>query len=258
MSWRAKQQFKYFSFIVGAVLLVLSAGLLFIFSRPGTCSDGKQNNGELGIDCGGSCTRLCPSEVSDVIVHWARSFPARDGFYDAVAFVENPNFNAGVKKFSYTFKLYDAKNILVGTREGSTFLNPGDRFLVYENGIKAEGGSRMPQRTFFEAEGDLVWENAVSSRENEVVVRETRFEAARVGGLPRVVTLLTNQGTRDIRDLEVVVLLFDEEENVIEASKTIAGSLDAGEAKGVTLLLSPGTRDAPARMEVFPHWDMFH
>src|SRR3989344_2585469 len=117
MSWRAKQQFKYFSFIAGAVLLILGAVLFFIFTRPGTCSDGKQNNGELGVDCGGSCARLCPFEISDVIVHWARAFPAREGFYDAVASIENPNFNAGVKDFTYTFKLYDVKNIIVGTRE---------------------------------------------------------------------------------------------------------------------------------------------
>ncbi|MBI2049213.1 MAG: hypothetical protein HYT29_02155 [Parcubacteria group bacterium] len=257
VSWRAKQQFKFFSFIAGAVLLVLGAGLFFIFSRPGTCSDGKQNNGELGVDCGGSCARLCPFEVSDVIVHWARSFPAREGFYDAAAFLENPNFSAGVKKFAYTFNLYDAKNILVGTREGITFLNPGEHFVVYENGIKAEAGSRAPQRTFFEAKEEPLWETAVPLREKSIIVRETRFEASRDGGLPRVVTVLVNQSTSDFGDIEVVALLFDADENVTDASKTVVSRLDAGETRKVTLLLSPILGDAPARMEVFPHWDMF-
>ncbi|MBI3074722.1 MAG: hypothetical protein HYY92_00715, partial [Parcubacteria group bacterium] len=224
---------------------------------PGTCSDGKQNNGELGVDCGGSCARLCPFEVADVIVHWARAFPARDGFYDAVASIENPNFNAGVKNFAYTFKLYDAKNILVGIREGSTFLNPGERFVVYENGIKAEGGSRAPQRTFFEARGELLWESATPLQENKLVVRGVRFEAARDGGIPRVVTELTNQSTADMKDLSVVALLFDAEGNVIDASKTVVSGLAAGEAKNVTLLLSSGLRDAPSRIEVVPHRNQF-
>lgn len=257
LSWRSAQQFKYFSSIAGIVLLVLGAGLLFIFTRPGTCSDGKQNNGELGIDCGGTCLRLCSSEVSNVIVHWTRSFPAREGFYDAVAFLENPNFDAGIKKFSYTFKLYDAKNILVGTRGGNTFLNPGDRFLVYENGIKAEGGPRTPQRTFLEVEEDLLWEKAAPLRENNIIVRETRFEAPRDGGLSRVVAVLTNQGTLDLKDIEVVALLSDAEDNVVDASKTVVGSLGQGETKSITLLLSSGLREAPARIEVFPHRNMF-
>ena len=136
-SWRSTQQLKYFSFVLGIALIIASIGLIFIFNRPGTCSDGKQNNGELGVDCGGSCARLCSFEVSELVTHWARSFPVREDRYDAVAFLENPNFNAGVKKLAYTFKLYDAKNVLTGSREGNTYVNPGEKFVIYENGIEA-------------------------------------------------------------------------------------------------------------------------
>lgn len=253
LSWRAKQQFKYFSFVAGVALLILGAGFFFIFTRPGTCSDGKQNNGELGIDCGGACPRLCPFEVSDVIVHWSRTFPAREGSYDAVAFLENPNFNAGVKKFSYALKLYDAKNILVGARMGSTFLNPGERFVIYEDGIRVEGGAGIPQRAFFEADEEIYWESVAPLREKDIIVSETRFEAPHDGGLPRVTALFTNQSTSDFKDIEAVVLLLDAEGNARDVSKTIISRLDAGEAKSVVFLLSKSIREAPARIEIYPH-----
>ena len=48
------------------LLFTLIASLIFIscsktIDNTGTCSDGKQNQGEQGIDCGGPCPAICPS-----------------------------------------------------------------------------------------------------------------------------------------------------------------------------------------------------
>src|SRR3989344_1981077 len=163
ISWRGRQQLKYLSLLSGVVLLVIGAGVFFFLNRPGTCFDRKQNEGEVGVDCGRSCLRLCPFEVSGVITHWARALPAREGIYDVVAFLENPNVGAGAREFRYTFKLYDAHNALIGEREGKTFLNPKERFAVYESSIVASASA--PQKTFFEITGDLFWENVSPPKE---------------------------------------------------------------------------------------------
>lgn len=254
--WRSRQQFKYF-FLVSTLLLIAGvAGLFFYANTPGSCSDGTQNNDELGVDCGGSCARLCASEVSAVITHWARAFPVRDALYDAAALIENPNFDAGVRAVSYSFKLYDAKNLLVGERTGKTYLNPGERFVLYENGISARSGANAPQRTFFEFTGEIVWETTDAPREQEVISRDTGFFPAPPPGAPKVTTTLVNRSAKDLENLEVVALLFDAEENVSDISKTTVLRLAAGETQSVTLLLSPDSA-APARIEIFPHRNMF-
>lgn len=257
VSWRERQQLKYFSLLFGLALIVIGAGVFFFLNRPGTCFDGKQTNGELGIDCGGSCARLCLFEVSEVITHWARSFPSREGTYDAVAFLENPNVGAGVKEFRYVFKLYDARNVLTGEREGKTFLNPKERFAVYESGIAVGAGAHSPQRTFFEIPEELSWESISPPQEIEFVARDTLYEEASGGGAPRVVTTLVNRALVKVNDLEVVALLVDDEENLIDAAKTEISRLAPNETKLLTFLLSPLLREAPKRIDIFPRRNMF-
>ena len=256
--WRSRQQFKYF-FLVSTLLLIAGvAGLFFYANTPGSCSDGTQNNGELGVDCGGSCARPCPFQVSDVVSYWARAFPVREGVADAVALLSNPNFNAGARKLSYSFKLYDANNVLSGERAGTTFINPGEQFVIYESGIRVGSGAEAPQRAFFDFRAkDIPWETAVAAAESELLARDTRFEPAREGGAPKVVTTLVNRALVDADGIEVVALLYGAEENVIDASKTTVSSLAAGEAKTITLLLSPGFSGTPARIDIFPRRNMF-
>ncbi len=256
ISWRGRQQLKYFSLLLGVAFVALGTGVFFFLNRPGSCFDGKKNDDELGVDCGGSCARLCPFEVSDVITHWARAFSSRAGTYDAVAFLENPNIGAGVREFRYVFKLYDAHNILTGEREGTTFLNPKDRFAVYEDGIVVGTGTNAPQRTFFEIQEDLLWESVSVPREVEYITRETVFEEARDGTMPKIKTTLVSRATGDARDLEVVALLFDDEENLIDAAKTEVPRLAAGETKSITFLLSSALREAPKRIDIFPRRNM--
>jgi hypothetical protein len=41
------------------------------FYTPANCFDGFLNNNELGVDCGGSCTLICPFTVIPPKVVWA-------------------------------------------------------------------------------------------------------------------------------------------------------------------------------------------
>ena len=258
-SWRTKQQFKYLIFVVGIVLTIIAVILFFSLNRPGSCFDGVKNNDETGIDCGGSCSRICPFEVSEIVVNWSRALKVREGVYDVAAFLENPNFDAGIKKVSYSFKLYDAKNVLTGEREGSTYINPGERFVIYESGIETGVGTRVPRRTFFEFEGELAWVDKVTPRESEIIARDTSFELPRQpgGGSPKVKTTLISRATKDIRNLDVVALLFDEDENLIDASRTIVSRILSGESKDITILLSPETTQIPDRVDIFSRRNMF-
>ena len=151
--------------------------------------------------------------------------------------------------------------MLSGTRKGSTFLAPGDRFVLYENGIPAGSGTHAPQRALLEIE-NLRWERVLKSTESDMPARDelvtdgARFESAPAGSAPKVFATITNRSLRDVRDIEVVAVLSGVDDNVIDASKTTISRLGAGESKTVTLLLSLTLREIPARIEVFPHWSV--
>lgn len=89
--WVAKRKLFYGIFSIVALVLVIGVPLFFVLYKTPTCFDGKQNQNEKGIDCGGVCTRLCSSDIANPIVLWQRSFVVTDGVYNAVAYVQNPN-----------------------------------------------------------------------------------------------------------------------------------------------------------------------
>ncbi|MGH7249462.1 MAG: hypothetical protein ACREGC_00650, partial [Minisyncoccia bacterium] len=111
MTWALKRQIFY---IVVLVLFILIFGSLIAypsFNKPPTCFDNKQNGDEIGIDCGGSCSNACATQVEDISVLWARSFEVSPGRYNAVAYVVNHNKNAAIKQISYRFRFADANNV---------------------------------------------------------------------------------------------------------------------------------------------------
>ena len=133
VSWSTRRKSLY---IIGTMLVFLFALALpvwFVTYKAPSCTDGLKNQGELGIDCGGPCSLLCKAHALDPIVRWQRAFKVKDGVYNALAYVENPNLDSGVRKISYRFKLYDSGNLLIYERQGSTFIPPKKIFGIHSN-----------------------------------------------------------------------------------------------------------------------------
>ena len=95
---------------------------MYIYQAP-TCFDFTQNGTEIGVDCGGGCTRICAFTVKPPSVLWAKSFEVIKGQYNAVGYVENKNIGAGTPAIGYTFKLFDETG-LITERTGTTVLPP--------------------------------------------------------------------------------------------------------------------------------------
>ena len=112
MSWARRRKTIYLGTI--AIVFMIIAGWVFVayFNKPPTCSDNKQNQGELGVDCGGPCLLLCPAQYAPLNVLWSRFSKVSDGDYNVLAYIENPNLNASSYNLNYVFKLYDSRGIL--------------------------------------------------------------------------------------------------------------------------------------------------
>ena len=108
--WAQKRRF-----VISTIVLVpLLAVIIFIYisSREApNCFDGKLNQNERGIDCGGMCVAVCQNEATDVAILWTRFIPIINDVYSVVAMVENPNINFEAKGAPYIFRLYDEENL---------------------------------------------------------------------------------------------------------------------------------------------------
>lgn len=213
----------YLSVLILVIAIVIGVPVFFASYSPVSCTDGRQNGDELGIDCGGSCRKLCDFQRPTPAVLWSRIDRVVSGVYNAVAYVENTNLDVGVPQISYSFRLYDANGILVSERRGVTSIPPNKAFAIFEGGI--DTGERTPVRVNFEFTSPFTWQPATNLSSG---IKISGKQLTEKSGLPRVEAIAENTSLAAISNLELVALIYDADDNVIAFSRTKIDFLDKG------------------------------
>lgn len=222
MSWAGRRRAQYASLtILFLSILVGGVGYLVLYEEP-SCFDGRLNQDEIEEDCGGVCARLCPFQATDPVIRFSRAFEVTPGYLSALAYVDNPNPGAGVRNAPYLFSFYDENNVFLGERRGSVAIAPRGVTPIFEPELFFDG--IVPARTFFEFDGALVWERAVSN-ENYFEVKNRVLRNEEVA--PRIDAILENTSIEDVRDVDAVVTVFNTRGNAIAASRTVVEYLPA-------------------------------
>jgi len=217
MSWASRRQFKYFSIFIFFVAIIVFAIIYpLIFKKP-TCFDNKKNGIETGIDCGGSCSVMCESDISKPVVLWSRAFPVIGSNYNLVAFIENRNKTSGVISASYEFRMYDSNNNLLGRREGKTFIPPNQQFAVFES--RFDAGQSKVKTVTFEFSPSLVWVKKFPTLQT-LPIRVNNIILDNNKDTPRLSATISNESVYDIPEFDVITILYDGDKNAINVSKT--------------------------------------
>ena len=212
-------------FIVALAIIVF---VVIVSNRRGpTCSDSISNQGELDVDCGGPCAKVCKVEVSDVVVIWTRIFKIREGFYDVAAYIENPN-PFSVYKYVYKFRIYDADNIPVKDVMGIVNLNPHERVLLFDSGVNV--GFRIPVRAFLSFPDEPLWQRAVVIEPPNLVISNERLD--KTFGIALYATIINNS-LEVVNDIELAAFLYDKDGNVVNVSKSRVDTLNKDEQKEI-------------------------
>lgn len=229
--WAAKRKLKYGIIVIIAVIIIVGVPSFLFFYKSPTCFDNKKNQNEEGVDCGGVCTRLCPSDISAPIIMWQRVFLVSPGVYNAVAYIQNPNVLTRVDNVGYVFRLYDKDNALITQKTGRTFLPANQKFAVFEAGIRT--GVRVPVRTTFEFTESLSWiQNPANYKDPAVVVENITL--TNDSSLPRIDATIRNLSLEKVKTLGVVAVIYDADDNAIAASRTVVENLSAQSRSSVT------------------------
>lgn len=219
----------------------------FFYHAP-TCTDGIRNQGETSIDKGGPCPLLDISALKPAPLKFVRAYPVRTGEYAATAYVENPNKDAAVMKANYKFSFYDADNILVAEREGTTVIMPGAITPVYVSQLIS--GTRVIAHSFFKFTNEpLVW---VKAQDQTDTLSVKNIRAEDLGTAPKVSADVSNIGIEDRNDITYVVTLFDGAGNAFAASRTIVPTLSAGATEHVVFTWPSPLMYNPTRIDVLP------
>lgn len=247
MSWAGRRRALYSIIILFGLAVIIGIPMFFLLYEEPTCSDGKYNQNEVGIDCGGSCELLCDSQIALPAVLWSRSFAVTEGVYNSVAYIENSNFKAGTFEVPYIFKLFDSENILVTERRGVTYISPNNAFVVFEGGIVT--GERVPAKTFFEFRGEPEWFELNNPAISLVI--ENRI-LSDTNSSPKLDATLKNISTEDIKDIEIMAIIFDTNDNAITSSRTIVELLPKNSAQDIAFTWPKPFSSSVGRVEIIP------
>ncbi len=230
-----------------------------------TCFDHKQNEGELGVDCGGPCNNYCSYQLADPTVEWVRVFPVTPGIVDAVAYVKDTYPVAASQKVNYEFKLYDANSTLIADRTGSTFIGPAGNTAIVETLIPI--GNATVSIARFSFADPIQWQK-ISPNFLQVVINTDQSSVetfqdgtALIAGQPqqvntRLTAVLQNQSRYNFFNTDVVALFYDKAGNVITASKVLVPNVPALQSTTVYLTW-PYPVNNIARIEIIPRTNPF-
>ena len=228
MSWASKRRLIYISGIILFFLLTVVLPLVIHFYKAPTCFDGKMNDSELGVDCGGPCTLLCPSQYAPLSVIWSRFSKVSDGDYNVLAYIENPNINASADNLDYSFKLYDKEGVLLRERFGKTFAPANKIMAILEPDLQT--GNQVPTRVEFSFISQAVWTKQASMGTG---ISVSQSVISREDSAPRLSAVLTNNTINQIKGIEAIGIVYNEAGNTIAFSRTVVDSIAGKETKDV-------------------------
>ncbi len=249
MDRRTKKQLTILAIVFLVVLAALFVIGFSVFYSPGSCTDNKKNQGEEEADCGGPCTPCAFKQLRPVEVFFARFIQVRQGNFDVVAEIRNPNEHLAGNPLVYRVRLYDDKNAEVGRRENITYIDPNDRIYIIESNFLTE---RNVVRAVVEIlDGETKWEytnelrpDMTIGRKNYEVVTADDREAS------RVTAELANRSAFTYRYVYVRAALLDADGNIVGVAKTIVQNVRPGEPRPIELSWPQKIETAISRIDI--------
>lgn len=247
MSWAVKRQLKYLSGLMLIIALIVFAFIYPVIFKKPTCFDGKKNGEETGIDCGGQCLIVCKEETVAPVVIWSRAFNVIGNNYNLVAYVENRNKTAAAYEVSYEFRAYDGNNKFIGRKEGKTFIPPNQPFAVLET--RFNSGESDLKTVSFDFNPNITWIKK-SPVLTTLPLRISNISMDNNEDTPTLKATVNNDSVYDLPEFEVVAILYDINNNAINASKTHKDGLKSNSSTNVVFTWPEALEGVPVTQDI--------
>jgi hypothetical protein len=249
MPWAARRRLI-ISILVGALVVAFLALIsIATFYKTPSCSDGVQNQGEAGIDCGGSCAYLCSTETLPPTVLFTKALISGTGRTDIVASIENKNPHAVAKAVPYRVQIYGPDRLPIGVQTGSIDLPPGATVPVFLAGIAT--GKQPVASAFLEIDpAALKW--VATGSDPRVVPTVSGTVQSGSPEAPRIEVTLKNGSVSALSNVRVIVFVRDVRREIIAASQTIVPFIGAQSSATATFTWNSAFPAAAASIEAVP------
>ncbi len=221
-SWSKRRKLSYSIVIIFVLMVVVGVPLFYLFYNAPTCSDGAMNGNESGVDCGGSCAKLCASAFDVPQVAWTRFETIAPELYNIATYVVNPNIDGEAKNVPYRVTLFDSRGLPIKDFEGTMTLPPHRNTLAFRAAVPV--GKRVPVKALFEFAGIPEWHKRSDPLAPITVLTKEYVEDENSASLS---VTLKNNSLQSIGRTSVYVILYDADGNALSFSKTILDEIPA-------------------------------
>lgn len=215
--------------IYGAIFLMIALSFYFVLKPEATCSDGKQNQNEKGVDCGGVCAPCEEKNGMELIVMEKTFVDGGNGTYDFIAKINNPNNRIGSPSFSYAVKLFDGSGTVISEKKGKTYILPAESRYVIELGLLPMNGA-TPSSATFEI-SNVEWKTLADISKPSLNIYNKNVQNDTTGSNVSAQALLRNESSYDLAKIKIIGILRDGGGNIIAVNSTDKETVRAGEER---------------------------
>lgn len=233
--------------IFSAIVLILAGFItagFFLFKENPSCFDKKQNQNETAVDCGGNCEPCEKKQLEKIKLSLLKSLSSGESNYDLVAKINNPNPNYGAKQFFYSFQIFDASDKLISEQKGESYILPRQtKYLILSNVVITEKDFKLKLTISGVDWAILEFDYPDLSIFNKKFEYGQTAEFASFGGI------LINKGVVKYDNAEIVLILFDENNDIVAVNRTEANNLLFNEEKPFKMIWSEPFEGKPVKFD---------
>lgn len=214
-------------------LLVIFFLYKIIIPKP-TCSDGKQNQNEKGVDCGGNC-----APCNDVVTVQNMEIKEKEfvyggnNTYDILIKINNPNNNIGSPAFLYEAVLKNESGNVVTVKNGENFILPAETKYILISGLPVKEGD-IPSAVDFNI-SNVKWEKFSEYQKPRLDIYNKRYNEISEGTGVEAYGILKNQSQFDFNSIKADVILRDGNGKLVGLNSTQINTVRAGEERDFKL-----------------------
>lgn len=228
--------------IVYIILFTLLGWLSYLIFRANpTCMDGKKNQNELGVDCGGVCGEcVMEKKAKDLVVEETAYVLGATNKYDVEARVTNPNISFGSSHFEYEFALKDASGNVIVARTGNGFILPKESKYLIETNLET---TQAPSSVTFTVK-NYEWSEFFGYEEPRLVIYQKYFfQNFENSGKSEARGLLINESAFDFNSIRINVVLKNQAKQVVGIGTYEMRTVNSNEQRDFKLIWPLGIRD---------------
>jgi hypothetical protein len=212
-----------------------------IFRPAANCFDGKKNQNELGVDCGGVCGECQLEKKAKDLTVGETAFVLGDvNKYDVEARVVNPNISFGSSSFGYEFTLKDSAGTVLVSRTGTGFVLPKEEKYIIETNLES---NQLPASVDFKIK-NYQWSEFFGYEEPQLVIYQKYFtQSAEGSGKSEARGLLINESAYDFNSIKINAILKNQNKEVVGIGSYEMNTVNSNEQRDFKLIWPLGISD---------------